>query len=251
MAGRWPLFVALAGALVVVGVGVTVVVTSADDEPPQRPPMAALCPGPTVDTLGQVDGHDVVQLIEATQEERTTAGALLFATVRVQENADTKGACTGSRHRVLVPRAELLASGTSAEPADWRASAEDAALTDLGFPPDNEAATVDQGSVDLGGPQAGLAIALAIMDKISPLDLTGGATVGAAGTVDAEGTVGPVSDIAQRVAAAHDAGATVFLVPADDCATARAAAPDLRLVAVTTLHEAARALTDVDSAPGC
>jgi len=241
--------VALAGVLVIVGVVVTVVVT--DEPSPRRPPMAVLCPGPTVDTLGQVDGHDVVQLIEAAAE-RATAGELLFATVRVQEDADTRGACTGSSHRIRVPRAEIRTSGTNEAPTDWRASAEDAALKYLGFPPGNEAATVDQGTVDIGGPQAGLAIALAIVDKITPVNLTGGATVGAAGTVDDTGAIGPVSDIALRMAATRDTGATVFLVPADDCAKAGAGAPKgLRLVKVATLNEAAEALLDVSAAPRC
>ncbi|WBB66585.1 PDZ domain-containing protein [Micromonospora sp. WMMD812] len=96
---------------------------------------------------------------------------------------------------------------------------------------------------DIGGPSAGLMFALGIIDKLTPADLTGGMVVAGTGTIDDEGTVGPIGGIAQKLVGAKHAGAKVFLVPADNCAEAvRNPQPDLPLIRVGTLDEALAAL---------
>jgi Lon-like protease len=96
---------------------------------------------------------------------------------------------------------------------------------------------------DVGGPSAGLAFTLGIIDKLTPGSLTGGRTVAGTGTIDAFGVVGPIGGIQQKIAAAAKAGATVFLAPASECADARAAAPkSLTVVKVDTLKTALSAL---------
>jgi PDZ domain-containing protein len=95
----------------------------------------------------------------------------------------------------------------------------------------------------IGGPSAGLMFALGIIDKVEPADLTGGIFVAGTGSIDDEGTVGPIGGIQQKLVAARQAGATVFLVPADNCAEAAARIPaGLRLVKVTSLDSALSAL---------
>jgi PDZ domain-containing protein len=95
----------------------------------------------------------------------------------------------------------------------------------------------------IGGPSAGLMFALGIIDKIEPADLTGGIFVAGTGTIDDEGTVGPIGGIPQKLVAARRAGATVFLTPAGNCDEAAAATPaGLRLVKVETLDQALTAL---------
>jgi PDZ domain-containing protein len=95
----------------------------------------------------------------------------------------------------------------------------------------------------IGGPSAGLMFALGIIDKIEPDDLTGGMFVAGTGTIDDEGMVGPIGGIQQKLVAARRAGATVFLVPAGNCAEAAAATPNgLRLVRVEKLDTALTAL---------
>jgi PDZ domain-containing protein len=96
---------------------------------------------------------------------------------------------------------------------------------------------------DVGGPSAGLMFALGIVDKLNPEDITGGAFVAGTGTIDEKGQVGPIGGIQQKLVAARDAGATVFLTPAGNCADAAAAVPDgLRLVRVESLDGALSAL---------
>ncbi|NJP32290.1 YlbL family protein [Micromonospora thermarum] len=96
---------------------------------------------------------------------------------------------------------------------------------------------------DIGGPSAGLMFALGIVDKLTPQDLTGGRIIAGTGTIDDEGRVGPIGGIAQKLVGAKDAGATAFLVPADNCAEAvRNPQPDLPLLRVATLDDALMAL---------
>ncbi len=102
----------------------------------------------------------------------------------------------------------------------------------------------------IGGPSAGTMFALAIYDKLTPGALTGGASVAGTGEIDAAGTVGPIGGIQQKIVAAHDEGATIFLVPADNCDEALGADVDLadiRLVRVTTLDDAVSSLESLDA----
>ena len=128
----------------------------------------------------------------------------------------------------------------------------DSGRTLLGFDPDLHATFkgvdvkigIDPNSV--GGPSAGLAFTLGIIDKLTPGSLSGGRTVAATGTIDGFGTVGPIGGIQQKIAGATKRGATVFLAPAGECAEARAAAPkSLVLVKVDTLTTAVKALESI------
>jgi PDZ domain-containing protein len=95
----------------------------------------------------------------------------------------------------------------------------------------------------IGGPSAGTALALGIIDKLTPGGLTGGRTIAGTGTVSRLGKVGPIGGIQQKIAAAVRAGATVFFAPASECTDAKSAAPSsLTLVSVKTLHGAVTAL---------
>lgn len=96
---------------------------------------------------------------------------------------------------------------------------------------------------DIGGPSAGLMFALAVVDLLTPGELTGGRFIAGTGAITPDGQVQPIGGIAFKMAAAHAAGAEVFLVPAENCAEAAAHAPEgLTLVKVSTLGEAISAL---------
>jgi len=101
---------------------------------------------------------------------------------------------------------------------------------------------------DVGGPSAGLMLTLGILDLVGDDDLTGGAVVAGTGTIDAEGTVGPIGGITLKMAAAKDIGAELFLVPADNCAEATGVAdPGFPLARVATLDDALKALSDFEA----
>jgi PDZ domain-containing protein len=111
---------------------------------------------------------------------------------------------------------------------------------------------VDIDLSNVGGPSAGLAFALGVIDALTSGHLTGGHRVGVTGTISRDGTVGPIGGIALKTVAVENAGADVFLVPRDDnvpggdpqyrAAAAKAKGHHLKVIAVGTLEEALTAL---------
>lgn len=100
---------------------------------------------------------------------------------------------------------------------------------------------IDSGGI--GGPSAGLAFALSIVDRLDSPDLTGGRTVAGTGTIDYDGNVGPIGGVPQKVRSALSVGARIFLVPRDQAGEAHAEAGGrMDVVGVATLHEAVTAL---------
>ena len=102
-------------------------------------------------------------------------------------------------------------------------------------------------SGEVTGPSAGLAWTLAIVDELTPDDLTNGKRVAATGTIGPNGEVGPIGGLPQKTAAVRRSGAELFLIPkglpADDLAQAKQlAGGEVDLVEVATLDEAVDAI---------
>ena len=97
--------------------------------------------------------------------------------------------------------------------------------------------------------------ALAVVDKLSPANVTDGMSVAGTGEIDDLGNVSQIGGIPFKLVAARAAGATVFLTPAANCSEAESQVPaGLRLVKVTTLTSAIQALHDLSQGkpvPGC
>jgi PDZ domain-containing protein len=93
----------------------------------------------------------------------------------------------------------------------------------------------------IGGPSAGLAFALDIVDERGR-DLDQGRTVVATGELSLGGQVLPIGEIQQKTVGARETGADVFLVPDANAAEARKHAEGLRIVPVSTFSEALAAL---------
>ena len=108
---------------------------------------------------------------------------------------------------------------------------------------------------DIGGPSAGMMFALGIIDKLTPKNLTGGKFIAGTGEITASGQVQPIGGIQQKMVGARDAGATVFLAPAANCADTAGAVPaGLRVVKVATLSQAVSDLEAIKagkSVPSC
>jgi PDZ domain-containing protein len=93
-------------------------------------------------------------------------------------------------------------------------------------------------TADIGGPSAGLAMSLGIIDSLSSGRLTGNRVIAATGTIDQNGNVGDVGGVAEKTVAVERAGATVFFVPAVEKATADAkATKQLHVYAVRNLDQ--------------
>jgi PDZ domain-containing protein len=107
--------------------------------------------------------------------------------------------------------------------------------------------TIDAG--DVGGPSAGLAFALDVVDELGT-EVDDGRTVVVTGALALDGTVEPVGGIKQKAIGAVRSDADVLVVPTANADVARQhAGDDLRVLAVDTFDDALRGLgVDVPAA---
>ena len=104
-------------------------------------------------------------------------------------------------------------------------------------------ATVSIDTANIGGPSAGLAMTLTLIDKLSRKSISGNQPIAATGTIDVHGNVGDVGGVAEKTVAVQRAGAKYFFVPQVEVKTAKSEAqPGLTIVGVTTLAQALRDL---------
>lgn len=100
---------------------------------------------------------------------------------------------------------------------------------------------VDQRGI--GGPSAGLMVALTVYDAVADEDLAAGRHVVGTGTIEGTGLVGRVGSVREKAWTAVEAGADVLLVPASQAVEARVAADGrLEVVGVQTFEDALEAL---------
>ncbi|UUX57810.1 YlbL family protein [Glutamicibacter halophytocola] len=105
---------------------------------------------------------------------------------------------------------------------------------------------VQFGLQNVGGPSAGMMFALGIIDRLTEGSLAGNHHVAGTGEISAEGNVGPIGGIAQKMVAAKNAGATIFLAPADNCNEVVGRIPEgLNVLKISTLSQARTALTKI------
>jgi PDZ domain-containing protein len=175
------------------------------------------------DVITAIDGKRVTSPSDVfRQMAKRTPGDIVAFTVRraaktLVENVKTTSDPTNKKHAIV---------GIEIEPA-----------VDIHLP---EQVRIDAGNV--GGPSAGLAFALEVMEK-SGVDVVHGHKVAATGEIFADGTVGAIGGIKQKTIGAREAGVDAFLVPAGENARdARKYAHGLRIIPVKSFQQALRAL---------
>lgn len=181
---------------------------------------------------GELEVGDVI--VEAEGEEVATTADLQRAMSDVEP---------GARVALVVERPErgrvelTLATQAAEDDADRAVvGVQVQTALDFEFPLDIE---IDAGAI--GGPSAGLAFALDIVDELGD-DLSGERTVVVTGELTLDGEVLPIGGIKQKAIGARESGADIFLVPDGNAAEARQAADGLEIVAVSTFQEALSAL---------
>jgi len=98
-------------------------------------------------------------------------------------------------------------------------------------------------TANIGGPSAGLAMTLTLIDALSKGSMTGGHVIATTGTIDPQGNVGDVGGVAEKTIAVENAGAHYFFVPQVEVATARSVAnASLHVIGVTRLSQVLAAL---------
>jgi len=99
---------------------------------------------------------------------------------------------------------------------------------------------IDAGNV--GGPSAGVAFALQVMEELGR-NVDRGNRIAATGEIFLDGRIGPVGGLKQKTIGARETGVDAFLVPAGDNAKeARKYADGLRIIPVQSFPQALRAL---------
>ncbi|RKQ36725.1 YlbL family protein [Kocuria tytonis] len=117
--------------------------------------------------------------------------------------------------------------------------------------------TVDFQLEQVGGPSAGMMFALGIVEELTPGSLAGDEHIAGTGTITADGDVGPIGGIRQKLEGAAESGARYFLAPAQNCDEVTGHVPDgLTVIEVGSLGEAVNAVEqaaagNVTDLPSC
>jgi PDZ domain-containing protein len=197
---------------------------------------------------GRLHAGDVIKAVDGTAVKQPTDVAKLVTkhepgqqVVFTVVPAKDQAAAVKAHRTATATRDVTLTTKTSDDTGPKRAIVGISAGTDHTFP-----FTIDIKLADVGGPSAGLMFALGIYDKLTPGSLTGGKFVAGTGTIDDNGTVGPIGGVEMKTVGARAKGAQYFLTPADNCAAAAKDTPSgLRLVKVKTIKDALDALKDI------
>ena len=105
---------------------------------------------------------------------------------------------------------------------------------------------IDTGNV--GGPSAGLMMALNVYNSLTQDDLTKGIKVAGTGTIEIDGSVGPVGGVKQKVIAAKKAGSSLILVPTANFDDAKPYIDeDTAIVAVNSFNQALDVISEYSS----
>lgn len=113
---------------------------------------------------------------------------------------------------------------------------------------------------DIGGPSAGFMFSLEIYNQLTEIDYTKGYEIAGTGTISADGKVGRIGGIEQKVVAADKAGAEIFFAPFEEGAedsnynaavkTAKDIGTKMEIVPVDTFDEAIKYLEELEQKKG-
>jgi PDZ domain-containing protein len=184
--------------------------------------------------VGKLKARDLIQEINGTKI--TTVKQVAAA---VQKTGIGKAAAFVVRRDGETKRVRITAKASPDDPKRAVVGVQIGTGYDFPFPVSVRL------SEDIGGPSAGLIFSLGVYDTLTPGSLSGGADIAGTGTIDERGRVGPIGGIQQKIVAASEAGAKIFLVPPDNCDSAENAdvdKDDIRLVKAPTMHSAVQSL---------
>ena len=217
-------------------------------------PYAVILPGPSENVLDKT-----VTILHATAFK--PSGKLLSSSVFLS-NPDSRMFAPEllrfwiQGNTVIVPRAVVYPKGESAKVADAEGhnqmisseqTAAQAALAYLKVQPASEVILVPASDIkillkDTGGPSAGLIFTLGIIAQLFSHDFLHGRTIAGTGTISADGAVGPIGGIDQKMIGAQHKGAQIFLFPLANCSDITRIPNGLMIIPVTTLAQAVHVL---------
>ncbi|MFW6280246.1 MAG: PDZ domain-containing protein [Halanaerobium sp.] len=87
------------------------------------------------------------------------------------------------------------------------------------------------------GPSAGSMFTMEIYNQLTSEDITSGKRIAGTGTVNLDGEVGKIDGVRYKMMAAKEAGADLFIVPAENYEEAEAAEIDIEVIKVETIDD--------------
>jgi PDZ domain-containing protein len=200
------------------------------------------------DVIVEVNGEplDDVDALEAVMADQAPDDAVELMVVPGEDLSDEE--LSGEAELQAEPEERTV--GLAEDPEDEERAIMGIQIAaydlDYDFPVD---VSFDTG--EIGGPSAGLAFTLTLIDLMTPGDLTGGQNIAVTGSVFRDGTVGSVGGTGQKAAAARKEDMDAFLVPAagSDYDNTRSHAGDVEVIPVETVAEALEVLADLGGDP--
>jgi PDZ domain-containing protein len=93
-----------------------------------------------------------------------------------------------------------------------------------------------------GGPSGGLIFALGLAELLTPEDILQGRKIAATGTISAQGKVGPIGGVEEKITAARKSGTELIFISRENCDEVPEKVAGLGVIAVSTLEEAYKSL---------
>jgi PDZ domain-containing protein len=181
---------------------------------------------------GKLEPDDVIVAVDG---KRVRSRGDLTAVMATRKIGQTVAMTVHRGKQTLVERMRTVTSGGKPQHAIVGIIVENALDIHLPFP-----VRIDAGGV--GGPSAGLAFALEVLQQLGH-NVVHGHKIAATGEIFPDGSVGPIGGIKQKTIGAREAGVDAFLVPAGENARdARKEAGGLRIIPVESFPQALRAL---------
>jgi len=188
---------------------------------------------PGTPAFGKLEPGDVITAVDGTPTP-TVAG--LRARMRTHQPGDVVRFTVRRGKQTLVEKMKTIGVGTGKNRKAIVGITTEQAL-DIHLPLQ---VRINAGNV--GGPSAGVAFALDVMEELGR-DVVHGHKIAATGEILPDGSIGPIGGIKQKTFGARAAHVDAFLVPAGDNAQeARKYADGLRIIPVDTFPQALRAL---------
>jgi Lon-like protease len=181
---------------------------------------------------GKLEPDDVIVAIDGKQVRDRQDVSVAMSSRKIGQ---TVAMTVRRAKQTLVERMRTVTSGGKPQRAVVGIVVENAVDIKLPVP-----VSIDAGNV--GGPSAGLAFALEVLQQLGR-NVTHGHKIAATGEIYPDGSVGPIGGIKQKTIGAREAGVDAFLVPAGENARdARKEAGGLRIIPVESFQQALHAL---------
>jgi len=181
---------------------------------------------------GKLEATDVITAVDGHPVRRSASLIALLKTKHVGDRV-TFTVLRGSQTKVFTLR--TVAGGPGSNRAIVGILVDQAVKIHFPVP-----VAIDAG--DVGGPSAGLAFALEVLEQLG-INVDHGYKIAATGEMFLDGHVGPIGGIKQKTIGAREAGVDAFLVPAGSNTTvARKYAHGLRIIPVDSFRQALHAL---------